>query len=72
MTSWQPIETAPKDGSDILVAIDGKCRVVHWHDSAYPLHKRGLHFPWVCQSGQNAYLDTVPTHWQPLPEPPTE
>lgn len=59
---WQPIETAPKDGSFILVAS------AH-HDmwvaqmSALPNEAR----PVLEESGK--YLDDI-THWMPLPPSP--
>lgn len=69
MSDWQPIDTAPKDGSEILVNIDGKSRVVHWGGGFS--HKHHGRFPWVCQSGQNAWRENVPDHWMPLPPPPS-
>ena len=63
MSAWQPIETAPKDGSDILVFLDGngedfsRIAVVYWRNAGF------REFAWDCQIH-------TPTHWQPLPEPP--
>jgi hypothetical protein len=58
---WQPIETAPKDGTRVLVWWE------HW--SAYPVVSYFKHGRWngeiACSEG-----DEQPTHWQPLPEPP--
>lgn len=55
--TWQPIGTAPKDGTDVLV----------WDFDAYAIASwcvsRGV---WVRADGEDAY----PTHWAPLPEPP--
>ena len=56
---WQPIETAPKDGTDILVY--------------HPEHRE--QFVCYFLGGLWHYsLDTAlgsnPTHWQPLPTPP--
>lgn len=56
---WQPIETAPKDGIRILVTILGRPQntyVVRWKNEK-----------WEDQSGSWSY----PTHWMPLPKPPT-
>ncbi len=61
---WQPIETAPKDGDDILVWGPGLCcLVVGWDDSG------DLDFPWATLDGPK-YFDKAFTHWMPLPRPP--
>jgi hypothetical protein len=59
MMEWQPIETAPKDGTEILTYREaGLMAVAVWD----PFWKG-----WICVDG--AALMAV-THWQPLPEPP--
>jgi hypothetical protein len=50
---WQPIETAPMDGTEVLVIDAGEVQQVSWWAHAW--------------SHDDSY---VPTHWQPLPEPP--
>lgn len=61
---WQPIETAPKDGTYILVCKPGMDQpwVASWRDG-----KRK-------QFWQNsfAFLGWTPTLWQPLPIPPVK
>lgn len=59
--TWQPIETAPKDGSDVLVfnPMTGPY-VSRFTDGEWPLHFWG--FPGVWYPGV--------THWMPLPPPP--
>jgi hypothetical protein len=64
---WQDISTAPKDGTEILVAIGEKRRVVSWYTGINRINRR---FPWLCQSGTDGWRADVPTHWQPLPQPP--
>lgn len=75
---WQSIETAPKDGTDIL----GFCRdawstptwpresedyvVAHWEVSSYDATGS-----WVESSGEQ-YQAYPLTHWMPLPPPPTK
>ena len=73
---WQPIETAPRDGSRILAMIrwswsdgtDGEAQdVIYWC--------AGGKF-WVCGTPMN-YVQGLdegvePTHWRPLPAPPTQ
>lgn len=68
MGEWQPIETAPKDGRDILAWCSGY-HVATWfdcwrYDSRHPEaeHDGG----WVIGGG---YV-IKPTAWQPLPAPP--
>lgn len=59
---WQPIETAPKDGTEILIySRYGDQYVVSYDDS--------FNAPWRVRNeeGLNAH---IPTHWMPLPEPP--
>jgi hypothetical protein len=74
-TMWQPIETAPKDGSTILL----------YRPDAYPWFR--VHAGhWVAQTlyrnprpfwgtshkfiGVIQARDWVPTHWMPLPDAP--
>lgn len=64
---WQPIETAPKNGSDVLLC---------WWSTFYADQGE-----WVfeCAPAGNidvarqgcGYLHGHATHWMPLPEPPT-
>ena len=64
MTEWQPIETAPKDDyQEILVFHNGGITIARWYEENQE---------WVYQH-ELLSLDSVasPTHWMPLPEPPT-
>jgi hypothetical protein len=62
--SWQPIETAPKDGSPILAyQPDGGCVVISWVEY---FDGGGV---WTVDWVDGAEPPT-PTHWMPLPEPP--
>lgn len=61
-TEWQPIETAPKDGRDVLVwaaGWDNMC-VLSWQ----PERDR-----WDDGSG-DGYQDYQPTNWLPTTKPP--
>lgn len=65
--NWQPIETAPRDGSAFLAFEDGKMAVGSLHawasgESFYIEHVSGYEYEFEMDK---------PTHWAPLPEPPT-
>lgn len=62
---WQPIETAPKDGSEILIARAGDCV-----DLAYWVGEMDKAWPWAVNGGQTAMAADWPTHWMLLPDPP--
>jgi len=81
---WQPIETAPKDGTSVLLAeqIQGHGfvqTVGRWHaefDSEYNADNDEIYYrgAWtdgtVADWGMQEYAELQPTHWQPLPAPP--
>jgi hypothetical protein len=67
MADWQPIETAPKDGQCILAIGGGVYDILSWEN--------------CCDDGEDDKLgwadhkytiQTWPTHWMPLPDPPGE
>lgn len=78
MIEWQPIETAPKDGTEIIVyhPTAGVCAAFCPDEG----------FAWHCMDGNNRVIGsksgksipsmtsfmTAPTHWMPLPLPPRE
>ena len=69
MTTWQPIETAPKDGTGLLTY--PHYIVTHWSvDECRMSSGAGWAGKW------NEHTDTfaviTPTHWVPLPSPPTK
>jgi hypothetical protein len=71
---WQPIETAPKDGTVILINNPNK-----YGPNKKP-YKYQVLMAWYYtrkyEQGTIEYWDTFnnchpkPTHWMPLPEPP--
>ena len=69
--TWQPIETAPKDGTSVLVYgfWEGELNL---QDDERDVWK--AHFFWDqwCVDGGEYYSQYVvdPTHWMPLPEGP--
>jgi hypothetical protein len=71
MDNWQPIETAPKDGTVILLG----CPAVGAMKD--PESRRVFEGLW--HKGQKTFtsvngflLLTVATHWMPLPDPPSQ
>ena len=68
--AWQPIETAPKDGTWFLGWVDRadvEDQYDVWRWDAEIETESGYGF-WVNAADSN--LDEFPTHWQPLPTPP--
>ena len=59
---WQPIETAPRDGTEVLIT-HGRTTVVAWWSDIFGWRDWG-------DIGWGGMQDVAPTHWQPLPEPP--
>ncbi len=66
MSEWQPIETAPKEDTEIL-AIDSEGR--HFITAYRPDCCAGSGFG-VIHSCCGFYQDANPTHWMPLPDAP--
>jgi hypothetical protein len=66
---WQPIETAPKDGTAVLLWIAGRQRVAIglWNTQEY-LKRPKPHWDWSASSYTNHLY--APSHWLPLPAPP--
>jgi hypothetical protein len=60
MSEWQPIETAPKDGSIIIVAAPAVGAAMWSHFMG------GGNGYWAWFSGGRC----DPSHWMPLPSPP--
>jgi hypothetical protein len=79
MSEWQPIETAPKDGSHFLAwvkmtadeldendCIIAKDVIEYYAVVAYYVFGGFVEFPWRGTFVQNAKI----THWMPLPDSP--
>ncbi len=63
MSEWQPIETAPRDGTEVLTFGKHGTSVLFWDDE-YAAEK--------CWREKSAWLALrdEPTHWMPLPPAP--
>lgn len=68
MTEWQPIETAPKiEGDRLLVAWPNRqawVTIGFWSDEYHGLKA------WADDMTENPFVPQ-PTHWMPLPAPPS-
>ena len=63
MSDWQPIETAPRDGSQFL-AWDGVCiENIKWRNGMWQTS-------WA--HDEKYSMNGAPTHWMPLPQPPED
>lgn len=83
MNTWQTIDSAPKDGTQIIIAwLDGQCweqRMVSW-DSEHSFkwndetEESDLVGAWTDHAVESwAYQETFsyqPSHWMPCPDPP--
>ena len=61
--SWQPIKTAPKDGTEILACNmnqGGVMRLIYWYRTLEQWREKG-----------NVIICLQATHWMPLPFKPT-
>jgi hypothetical protein len=79
MTEWQPIETAPRDGRDVLLTV-GIVRPEMYYDCAVARWNKKWQ-RWLIGDPEAEYKTErqvehdefgSPTHWMPLPEPPTQ
>lgn len=68
---WQAIETAPRDGTAILVSDGDRMQVCWWgYDDLFDLEPKEWCYG-ECRGEYNIYQTfDCPTHWQPLPGPP--
>ena len=73
---WQPIETAPKDGTSVLMFYPCGRHDHEWNDfegryeavmAVMACDDRGIWHGYYEATGPDGY----PTHWMPLPPAPT-
>lgn len=82
VSEWKPIETAPKDGTDILLSNGEVVAEGHWLVIEGGIFEhRDMDGRWIGQDERDDYEDWIdwaggmlpsPTHWMPLPPPPKE
>lgn len=70
---WLPIESAPKDDHPIIV-FDGRDVFPAYRDTWWWRYNKTNEFYDMTEvdrdGGCHGHVNTPPTHWQPLPEPP--
>lgn len=79
---WRDMESAPKDGTRILAdcgAVYRKpyaVRVLLWYDALQWEGEYGPDSGWILDLPDETidaeFVERDPTHWMPLPEPPSE
>lgn len=62
MSEWQPIETCPSYENVLLVGRDAR-GAIGMAIGTYDARVKIFRWPWM--------QDMQPTHWMPLPHPPT-
>jgi hypothetical protein len=69
--NWQPINTAPRDGSFVLMWNGADMRVLNWPKGCgLGIWHKNVSGGWSGSSNKSYYF--CPTHWMELPEPPKD
>lgn len=71
MSAWQPIATAPRDGTRLLLYWKGHVVCGHWDEDRHVNRP----CPYWSTDLEGIFRKTItrenpPTHWQPLPDAP--
>lgn len=73
---WQPIETAPRDRTPVLLFVEGHVREAVWEGEYYAPNWQksqvdgNWQLLWAEMNNYGVTPDEPPTHWAPRPEPP--
>jgi len=73
--AWQPIETAPKDGTDVMLTDGEHVTVGHWiYEPGGTTEYRDADGRWIGQDDRDEFAGWIDwmggidaTHWMPLP-----
>lgn len=67
---WQPIDTAPKDGTEI----QSWSTELGWHRVYYNIEYQNFGYDWYDEINEDKDFVIFPfiTHWMPIPEPPND
>lgn len=66
--TWQPIETAPLDGTLILIYCPGGISIAPWPPGPEMPRAKRIKMAKIGEWPDHHMWS--PTHWMPLPEPP--
>lgn len=69
---WQPIETAPKDGTPVLLWIEFFCASGGPMEGVRPMMATCWNHGDGWYGGPSQVPGFSPTHWRPLPAPPQQ
>lgn len=69
--TWQPIETAPKDGK-ILLLMGDTIHIGYWSDEKYAARPKPYWATVASWFGVTWMRNNQPTHWMPLPAAPAK
>lgn len=76
MGEWQPIETAPKDGTEILTKVEHFDPIIAWFERKWFFFGRwenGVNLVFYNPDGSMTVKTTYkPTRWMLIPKPPEE
>lgn len=67
---WQPIETAPKDGTRVLLLTEHVGVSIGFFGPKYSLYGINYGDDWGYGCSWRDSIQPPPTHWMPLPDPP--
>lgn len=79
MMEWQPIETAPKDGTRVMLwrgftdfGLWSEMVIAEWRDDTWmwPAENPSTHGEWEENDLLDGFECNSFTHWMPLPEAP--
>jgi hypothetical protein len=79
LAAWQPIETAPRDGTAVVGWTGYGCSILAWvDDQPCSSDDPGMAAGWLARDGEacpacpalGVEAQGQPTHWMPLPAPP--
>jgi hypothetical protein len=66
VSEWRPIDSAPRDGTRVILGWDSG------EPSRFGFHQRNADWKgWRATSLEIGFPKKPPTHWQPMPTPPT-